>query len=168
MKRCGNRYAYTNRLRLPRYQSLFESAGWHVERELASVSKAAIETLSHIPIHADFSGFSPETLCTRLIRFVLVRSTECVSHDRSGSTLACCFASFLQLQDDFSPSPKRFSLFDSFCIICKHAQIGPGGLTIINYEFLGMLINHYFNLYLNSQCLKTIPTLEGQCVNSNK
>jgi hypothetical protein len=74
MRRSGNRYAYTNRLRLPQYRSLFESAGWNVEREVASVSKSAIETLNRVPIHADFQCFSPEALSASSIRFALVRS----------------------------------------------------------------------------------------------
>jgi hypothetical protein len=74
MMRSGNRYAYTNRLRLPQYRSLFESAGWHVEREQASISKSAIETLHRVPIHADFQCFSPEALSAGAIRFALGRS----------------------------------------------------------------------------------------------
>lgn len=69
----GNRYAYSNRLRLPQYRAVFESAGWRVERELASVSRSALETLNRVPLHADFNRFSPEALCTDSIRFALVR-----------------------------------------------------------------------------------------------
>jgi hypothetical protein len=73
MRISGNRYAYCNRLRLPQYRSLFASAGWHVEREQAAISSRAIETLNSVPLHADFSDLSPETLSADSIRFTLVR-----------------------------------------------------------------------------------------------
>jgi hypothetical protein len=74
MRISGNRYAYKNRLRLPQYRSLFQSAGWHVECEEASISKSAIAALHRIPLHPDFRRFSAEELVAGSIRFGLVRT----------------------------------------------------------------------------------------------
>jgi hypothetical protein len=71
----GNRYAYSNRLRLPQYRSLFHLAGWHVEREHASISRTAIGSLNRCAPHSDFCHFSPEELSADSIRFALVRAT---------------------------------------------------------------------------------------------
>lgn len=68
----GNRYAYKNRLRLPQYRTLFQLAGWHVERERASISESAIATLNRVPLHPDFRRFSAEELVAGLIWFALV------------------------------------------------------------------------------------------------
>jgi len=70
----GNRYAYKNRLRLPQYRSLFQSAGWHVERERASISESTMATLNRVSLHPDFGRFSPEELIADSIRFALVRA----------------------------------------------------------------------------------------------
>jgi hypothetical protein len=70
----GNRYAYKNRLRLPQYRPLFQSAGWHVEREQSIVSEFAIARLNLIPLHRDFSQFSAEELVAGVVRFALVAS----------------------------------------------------------------------------------------------
>lgn len=70
----GNRYGYNNRLRLPQYRALFESAGWKVERELASVSDTDLAKLAAIPVHPDFRGFSRRDLVAGGIRFALSRA----------------------------------------------------------------------------------------------
>jgi len=73
----GNRYAYKNRLRLPEYRSLFQSAGWQVEREKSIITESAIASLNLVPIHRDFAQFSAEELVAGAIRFALVpRETQ--------------------------------------------------------------------------------------------
>ena len=70
---CGNRYAYKNRLRLPQYRSLFQSAGWHVESEKASLIKSDLQILSHVQLHPDFRCFSAEDLVAGSLRLALRR-----------------------------------------------------------------------------------------------
>ena len=74
MRISGNRYAYKNRLRLPQYRPLFQSAGWRVEHEHASISNSAIATLHRVPLHPDFHRFSDQELIAGSIRFALSRT----------------------------------------------------------------------------------------------
>jgi hypothetical protein len=74
MQISGNRYGYCNRLRLPHYRKLFESSGWTIEREQVSVLNSAMETIDRVPVHADFSGLSPELLSAAAIWFTLGRT----------------------------------------------------------------------------------------------
>jgi len=71
---CNNRYGYKNRLRLPQYRSLFQSAGWRVAGEKAIISAPAIAAVNQVPLHGEFAEFTPEDLVAGAIRFALVRA----------------------------------------------------------------------------------------------
>src|SRR6185437_9178073 len=62
MRISGNRYGYKNRLRLPEYRELFQSAGWRVAREKATVADAAVAKLRAVSLDPQFAQFSPQDL----------------------------------------------------------------------------------------------------------
>ncbi|MGH8245108.1 MAG: methyltransferase domain-containing protein [Gammaproteobacteria bacterium] len=69
-----NQFAYHNRLRVTQFRQLFEECGFEVVRWETHLDARALNALNNgFPVHADFRGFSPEILCSTVVR-VLARA----------------------------------------------------------------------------------------------
>lgn len=60
----NSRFLYQNRLRIPAYKQLIKESGFSIVSEDINVNKDALRKLPSVQIHADFSKYTPEELCT--------------------------------------------------------------------------------------------------------
>jgi SAM-dependent methyltransferase len=99
----GSALAYHNRLRAVQHRRLCEEAGLEVLIDRVRVDQRALDAIRHgaIPIHPDFSGFTPEELAAEYVWLVCRRPTVKMAPSRSfakglaRTTIAQLVAGFL-------------------------------------------------------------------------
>jgi len=66
----NSEFLYQNRLRAHAFTDMARAAGFEILLDTANPSERRLKELSTVPVHPQFSGFTPEQLCVTSIDFV--------------------------------------------------------------------------------------------------
>ncbi|MEA3421495.1 MAG: methyltransferase domain-containing protein [Acidobacteriota bacterium] len=77
-KIAGNEFAYCNRLRVSDYLALFEDLGFDVDRHEIDVDQESMDHLQKkgFPLDQKFVSYTPEDICSTLLRVLLSRRVD--------------------------------------------------------------------------------------------